>query len=124
MTSHMIRGGDQMRPRLSMKMQMRASPQLVLAGELLRVSGADLERRIRQELEENPALEKIKPKSLRKVSQDKLIRPNTDINLMSKSDWTDYGHELSTFEDRLEKMALRAPVLSQLAAQVALLVAS
>jgi RNA polymerase sigma-54 factor len=40
-------------------MQMRVGPQLVLAGQLLRASAADLEATIRAEIDDNPALELV-----------------------------------------------------------------
>jgi RNA polymerase sigma-54 factor len=105
----MIIGGERMRPRLSMKMQMRTSPQLVLAGELLRVSSAELENRIRRELEENPALEKTNHHSHWESAQKKFN------SIHSRP-------EITALEDTLERTVIREPILARLAAQAALFV--
>jgi RNA polymerase sigma-54 factor len=49
-----------MNARLSLKTQLKASPQLLLASTLLRVSGSDLEQLISRELADNPVLELVK----------------------------------------------------------------
>jgi RNA polymerase sigma-54 factor len=106
-----------------MKMQLRITPQLVLAGELLRVSGVELERRIRQELAENPALEQMDQHSARDESWDKSMCRYTDIHLQRKSDLVhDQRDLLSPPEESLERMAGRESVIDQLTAQARVLV--
>ena len=46
-----------LRQQLGQKLQQKLSPQQILAMKLLEIPAIELEERIRQELEENPALE-------------------------------------------------------------------
>jgi RNA polymerase sigma-54 factor len=105
-----------------MKMQVRTSPQLVLAGELLRASGADLENRVHQEIRDNPALELNHEQAYMGNSPSKVIQLQTGTRSRERRSPIEYDSGLPTFEDQLEKLAHREPVIDQLIAQAALLV--
>ena len=53
-----------MHARLAMKTQLRVAPQQVMASTLLQTTVADLDHYIEQALIENPALERVEPRSV------------------------------------------------------------
>ncbi len=115
-----------MYPTLSLRMQTRIGPQLVLSVQLLRLSSAALEEQVRQEIVENPALELV----------EGWYRSGEDRSplLEDGAHWTGRGSRRAGglasarfdsehgAEDMLENLPARRTVVEQLTEQVALLV--
>lgn len=105
--------------KLSVRPQMKISPQLVISGKLLQVPGSELEQFIHKEMASNPALE-FSNKS--ESTKTKLLSTTSGYRSGSKP-LTFTGaarHPASSFEELVENIARRPSPLEALAEQIML----
>jgi RNA polymerase sigma-54 factor len=99
-----------MHPKLSLRIQTRIDPRLVMAGQMLRASGWELEELVRQEVDDNPGLELVVWENAYPASG--VVRKSNQKHPASMDD-------LDSLEERL---AQQETVMDKLLSQAALMV--
>lgn len=112
--------------RHELKQNVRVDPRLVVQGQLMQLSQAELDAAIERELNENPALERLEephdsptqdevlravaPRELRPASEDREMARSLSIDPDSEVDWTELASSMDSLADTvLGQLEVTAP---------------